>query len=107
MPFFYKKLDFTLHFARFDNSPNVVTESLSSCVPVIALNHAGSPEHVFSSSAGFIVDQVDDLPALVLSIISGHVDINALKKKAYAYSNKVLSPCSMASAYFKLFNQST
>ena len=99
MSFFYSKLDFVMHFARYDNSPNVVTESLCSGIPVIVLNNSGSPEHVLSSSAGFILDDLDQIVSIVSSVCNGFVDVPSLKKRAIQYSAEVLSSRAMATAY--------
>ena len=99
MKLFYSRLDFVMHFAMYDNSPNVVTESLCSGIPVIALNNAGSPEHVAMSSAGFVIDEFEQLVSVVSSICNGSVDISALKRRAIQYSAEVLSAQSMVSAY--------
>lgn len=99
MGIFYSNLDFVMHFASYDNSPNVVTESLCSGIPVIVLNNAGSPEHVFSSSAGFVIDDFDQIVSIVSSLCNGSVDVASLKRRAVEYSSEVLSSRTMAMAY--------
>lgn len=96
---FYSSLDFTLHFAKYDNSPNIVTESLCCGIPVIVLDHAGSPEHIRSSGAGFVLDEIKSLLPIISAITHGDVDIPLLKARASEYSKSVLSPESMAKAY--------
>lgn len=104
MNLFYSKLDFLMHFARHDNSPNVVTESLCFGVPVIVLDNAGSPEHVRSSSAGFVISEIGQLVSIVSLICNNSVDISALKARAADYSKNVLSPQAMAEAYYRFLN---
>ena len=99
MSTFYTKLDFLMHFAQFDNSPNVVTESLCSGIPVIVLDNSGSPEHVRFSSAGFVLSDLKQLSSVVASISSSLVDVESLKRKALHYSETALSPRAMALSY--------
>ena len=106
MNLFYSELDFILHFATYDNSPNVVTESLSSGVPAIVLNDAGSPEHVRLSSAGFVLDDIFQLPSCVDLICGGYVDINLLKSRALEYAESVLSAKSMVDSYSRILSRS-
>lgn len=102
MAYFYSSLDLTLHFAKYDNSPNIVTESLCCGIPVIALDHAGSPEHVRSSAAGFVLDEIGGLLPIIAAITRGDVDIALLKDRATQYSKSVLSSELMAKAYSRL-----
>lgn len=103
MKLFYAEVDFVLHFAKFDNSPNIITESLCANVPVICLDHSGSPEHVRASTAGFVLSDISELLTILSSIVKKPVDLSLLKRRAYYYSKSVLSPEAMAKSYSQLF----
>ncbi len=99
---FYQELDFVLHFASFDNSPNVITESFANGIPAIVLDRAGSPEHVRSSGAGFIIDEISDLDSTISSLLADLSILKSTKIRASRYSSTVLSSEKMARAYTEL-----
>ena len=102
MPDFYERIDFLLHFSSYDNSPNVITEAFAHGVPAIVLDRAGSPEHVYASGAGFVLDHITDLDSIISSVSRDNSVIKSMKQKAFDYSRRVLSPEKMAKSYASL-----
>jgi len=100
---FYSGIDFLLHFALYDNSPNVVTESLAESTPVIVLDRAGSAEHIKNSGAGVVIQSISELHTVVPAILREPHLIEQYSNSATTYSQSVLSSSFMANAYADLF----
>ncbi len=104
MVVFYKQLDFILHFAEFDNSPNVITEALGLGVPAIVLNNAGSPEHILASGAGYVLPNINSLPEKISMLLLNRFIVQDLKDKAIAYASSYLSEAKMINSYLELLS---
>ncbi|MDB4346463.1 glycosyltransferase [bacterium] len=104
MTIFYSKLNFLLHFAEYDNSPNTITEAFGCGIPCIVLDKAGSPEHIKNSNGGYILSQPDDLLKIISLIFNQPELAFVAKKNAIAYGREHLSPKAMANSYSSLFS---
>ena len=101
MHYFYKNCHLILHSSTYDNSPNVITEAFSFGVPCVALDSAGSPEHIQRSEAGVVVSSLDDIFSFVQFLVSNKEYLSEISSKAYNYSLAFLSERGMFQAYSK------
>ncbi|MBI96681.1 hypothetical protein CL656_06015 [bacterium] len=106
MNLFYKKNDIIIHAADYDNSPNIVTESIAQGVPCLVTDKCGNPEHIRASLGGCVVDNLNNIYNKLVELEKDRKLLRIMSTNAFNYSKTILSPKAMADSYYNLLMSS-